>query len=184
MIEQIIDHIKKVCEENNSPEPNIFTEFGSYTVGESGAVVYSIVDQKHQNDNEIWNMIDSSFITTLPDTWGIKQKFVLLAINNWDRDYETVNLGGLTCDGEDYYNTESEDNQIFLPKLVKGQNQYIGFFHTGAYQESIGGYGGIQHCLIPAPKHVIIDKDKEGNFTTKLFAKEQSYKSMLKILGY
>ena len=55
---------------------------------------------------------------------------------------------------------------------------------AGAYQESIGGYGGIQHCLIPAPKHVIIDKDKEGNFTTKLFAKEQSYKSMLKILGY
>jgi arginine decarboxylase len=38
--------------------------------------------------------------------------------------------------------------------------------------------------LIPAPKHVIIDKDKEGNFTTKLFAKEQSYKSMLKSLGY
>lgn len=184
MIEQIVHHIKKVCEENNTPEPNIFTEFGSFTVGESGAVLYSIVDQKHQNDNEIWNMIDSSFITTLPDTWGIKQKFVLLAVNHWNLDYERVNLGGLTCDGEDYYNTESEDNQIFLPKLLKGHTQYIGFFHTGAYQESIGGFGGIQHCLIPAPKHVIIDKDENGEITTKLFAKEQSFKSMLKILGY
>ena len=184
MIEQIVLHIKKVCEENDTPEPNIFTEFGSFTVGESGAILYSIVDQKHQNDNEIWNMIDSSFITTLPDTWGIKQKFVLLAINHWDRDYERVNLGGLTCDGEDYYNTESEDNQIFLPKLVKGSPQYIGFFHTGAYQESIGGYGGIQHCLIPAPKHVIVDRDEDGEIYTKLFAKEQSYKSMLKVLGY
>ena len=29
-------------------------------------------------------MIDSSFITTLPDTWGIKQKFILLAINQWE----------------------------------------------------------------------------------------------------
>ena len=46
------------------------------------------------------------------------------------------------------------------------------------------GYGGIQHCLIPAPKHVIIDKDATGDYTTKLFSKEQSYKSMLKILGY
>ena len=40
------------------------------------------------------------------------------------------------------------------------------------------------HCLIPAPKHVIFDKDENGEYTTKLFAKEPSYKSMLKILGY
>ena len=32
--------------------------------------------------------------------------------------------------------------------------------------------------------YVIIDKDENGEYTTKLFAKEQSYKSMLKILGY
>ena len=54
----------------------------------------------------------------------------------------------------------------------------------GAYQESLSGYGGIQHCLIPGPKLVIIDRDEEGEYFTKLFAKEQSYKSMLKILGY
>ena len=108
----------------------------------------------------------------------------LLAINNWDKDYERVNLGGLTCDGDDYYNAESNVNQIFLPKLEKKNTQYLGFFHTGAYQESIGGYGGIQHCLIPAPKHVIVDLDENGELITRLFAKEQSYKSMLKILGY
>jgi arginine decarboxylase len=62
--------------------------------------------------------------------------------------------------------------------------QYIGFFHTGAYQEALSGYGGTQHCLIPAPKHVLIDRDADGELTTRLFAKEQSYKSMLKILGY
>ena len=38
--------------------------------------------------------------------------------------------------------------------------------------------------LIPAPKHVIIDRDKDGEIVTRLFAKEQSAKSMLKILGY
>ena len=37
---------------------------------------------------------------------------------------------------------------------------------------------------MPAPKHVIIDRDDEGELTTRLFAKEQSYKSMLKTLGY
>ncbi|MCC6251902.1 MAG: arginine decarboxylase [Bacteroidia bacterium] len=184
MAEQIVQHIKTICNNNDVSEPNIFSEFGSFTVGESGAALFSIIDQKYQNDKELWNMIDSSFITTLPDTWGIKQRFIMLAINNWDKEYEKVNLGGLTCDSYDYYNSEAPNNQIFLPKLDKKKPQYIGFFHTGAYQESLGGYGGIQHCLIPAPKHVIIDVDENGEYFTKLFAKEQSYKSMLKILGY
>jgi len=184
LAEEIVAQIKSICEKHEVPDPDIFTEFGSFTVGESGAMLYSIVNQKKQNDRELWNMIDSSFMTTLPDTWAINQRFVFLAINNWDSEYERVNLGGLTCDSEDFYNAEVHSNAIFLPKIQQDREQYIGFFHTGAYQESLGGYGGIQHCLIPAPKMVIIDKDENGEYYTKLFAKEQSYKSMLKILGY
>ena len=186
MADEIIQKIKNICDERDVPEPNIFTEFGSFTVGESGAALYSIVDIKKQNDNELWYMIDSSFITTLPDTWGIKQKFILLAINNWDKEYTRVNLGGLTCDSDDYYNAESHLNQVYMPRTSEKQKEplYLGFFHTGAYQESLGGFGGIQHCLIPAPKHVIIDRDEDGEIITHLFSKEQSYKSMMKTLGY
>jgi arginine decarboxylase len=186
MADEIIQKIKNICEEREVAEPHIFTEFGSFTVGESGAALYSVVDIKKQNDNELWYMIDSSFITTLPDTWGIKQKFILLAVNHWDKEYQRVNLGGLTCDSEDYYNAESHLNQVYMPIITEKQEEplYLGFFHTGAYQESLGGYGGIQHCLIPAPKHVIIDVDDDGKMSTYLFAKEQSYKSMLKTLGY
>lgn len=186
IIEEIISQIKSFCEQNEIKEPNIFTEFGSFTVAESGATLYSVVDQKLQNDRELWYMIDSSFITTLPDTWGINQRFILLAVNKWDEEYQRVNLGGLTCDSLDYYNAEAHANQVFLPKTEHRDKTplYIGFFHTGAYQESLSGYGGIQHCLVPAPKHVIIDRDEDGEIVTKLFAKEQSYKSMLKTLGY
>lgn len=184
MAEEIVAQIKMICDRNNTPEPDIFTEFGSYTVAESGATLYSIIDQKQQNDRELWDMIDSSFMTTLPDTWALNQRFILLGINKWDSEYERVFLGGLTCDSEDYYNAEAHANAIFLPKLDNEEPLYIGLFHTGAYQESIGGYGGIQHCLIPAPKHIIIDLDEEGEYTTKLFAKEQTHKSMLRILGY
>ena len=184
MADEIIRQIKSACEQRDVPEPNIITEFGSFTVGESGAVLFSVVGHKQQNDNELWNMIDSSFITTLPDTWGLKQKFILLAINNWDDEYQRVNLGGITCDSDDYYIMESIRNRVFLPKPAPGETQYLGFFHTGAYQESIGGYGGIQHCLVPAPKMVIIDRDEDGEITTRLFAKEQSAISMMKILGY
>jgi arginine decarboxylase len=184
MAEEIISQIKQICQAEGIEEPHIFTEFGSYTVGESGATFYSILGEKKQNDREKWFMIDSSFMTTLPDAWAINKRFIMLAINNWDHDYERVLLGGLTCDSDDYYNSEQHSNAIFLPKIKNDTPQYIGFFNTGAYQESIAGYGGLQHCLIPAPKHVVISVDANGDWNTRLFAKEQSYKSMLKILGY
>lgn len=186
MAEEILAQIKDICNKQEVQEPNIFTEFGSFTVGESGCILYSIIDQKRQNDREVWYMIDSSFITTLPDTWGIGQRFILLPVNKWENEYQRVFLGGLTCDSQDYYSAEAHSNAVFLPKYTNEDTEplYIGFFHTGAYQESLAGYGGTQHCLIPQPKHIILDIDENGEWFTKLFAKEQSHKSMLKILGY
>jgi len=184
MVEEIINQIKLTCEEAEVDVPNIFTEFGSFTVGESGGAIYEILYQKQQNDREKWNMINSSFITTLPDTWAISKKFVMLAINRWNDEYERVLLGGLTCDSDDYYNSEQNTNAIYLPKYKKEKPLYIGFFNTGAYQESIGGFGGLQHCLIPSPKHILIDRDKDGNLTTELFSKQQTSEELLNILGY
>lgn len=184
MIEQIVENIKWICDKNNVPVPHIYTEFGSYTVGESGAVLYQIINEKLQNDKELWYMIDGSFITHLPDAWGLSQKYILLALNKWDDPYHKVNMGGLTCDSQDYYNSEAHTGEVFLPMRNDEEQLYVGFFHTGAYQESLGGYGGIQHCLIPAPKHVLIDRNEDGEITTKLFAAEQSSESMMKLLGY
>ena len=185
MVDEIVENIQWICGKNNVPVPHIFTEFGSYTVGESGAVIYKVIDQKLQNDKELWYMIDGSFITQLPDSWGMNQKYIMLSVNNWDSPYQKVNLGGLTCDSQDFYNTEAHSADLYLPIFDPAQEeQYVGLFHTGAYQESLGGYGGIQHCLIPAPQHVIVDRDARGNLTTRLFAPQQESDSMLKILGY
>lgn len=184
MIDSIVQNIKQMCKKSKIPMPNIFTEFGSFTVGESMMHVYSVMTEKKQNDSESWYMIDSSFITTLPDTWGIGEKFLLLPINKWNNEYKRVNLGGITCDSHDYYDSEEHVNQVFLPVVGSGEPLYLGFFHTGAYQDQISGYGGIKHCLVPSPKHVIVDFDKNGKQIDWLFAKEQTPQSMLKILGY
>lgn len=184
MVDQIVTNIKTACRKSRVPVPDIYTEFGSYTVGESGMMIYSVVGEKLQNDRETWYMIDSSFITTLPDTWGIGEKFLMLPVNKWDVEYQQVNLGGITCDSHDFYTSEEHINQVFLPKLQGDEPLYVGFFHTGAYQDQLSGYGGIKHCLIPAPKHVVVGYDKTGQLKDWLYAKEQSYQSMLKILGY
>ena len=184
MIDEIINQINIACQEAEVPVPHIFTEFGSFTVGESGGAIYEVLYQKQQNDREKWNMINSSFITTLPDTWAINKRFIMLAVNRWNDEYERVLLGGLTCDSDDYYNSEQNMNAIYLPKFKKEKPLYIGFFNTGAYQETIGGFGGLQHCLIPTPKHILIQKDEEGNLSTKLFKEQQKSEDLLKILGY
>ncbi|MBI1286535.1 MAG: arginine decarboxylase [Flavobacteriales bacterium] len=184
MADEIVRQVKEFCEKEGVPEPNIFSEFGSYTVGESGATLYSIIDQKKQNDVEWWNMIDSSFITTLPDSWAINQRFIMLAVNRWDSPYERVNLGGLTCDSQDYYNVEAHVNNIYLPEFRRDEPLYIGFFNTGAYQNALGGYGGIQHCLIPSPKQIVVYKDENGKIVSELFSEEQGPKGMLETLGY
>ncbi len=184
MANEIIASLKNICDGQDVETPNIFTEFGTFTVAESAAALYSIVSEKQQNDAEKWFMIDSSIITTLPDTWGIGQRFIMLAINRWDKEYQKVNLGGLTCDSEDYYNSEVHVNEVFLPKIDHKDKLHIGFFHTGAYQESLAGFGGIQHCLIPAPKHILVDKNEKGEFTYEVFAGTQTAESMMKILGY
>lgn len=184
MIFEIVRLIKEACEEENIEEPHIFTEFGKFTVGESGAFIFSVIGLKQQNDAELWYMVDNSLMNTLPDAWGINERFILLPINFWEREYQRVNIGGLTCDNADYYNSEAHINQVYMPKINVGEKLIVGFFHSGAYQDALSGYGGIKHCLIPAPQHIIVDKDEAGNLFHWKLSDHQDAESMLKLLGY
>lgn len=186
MINDIIASIKDACTKENVPEPNLFTEFGRYTVGESGALIFKVLEQKQQNDAESWYIIDNSLMNTIPDAWSIHEKFILLPVNKWKNEYKRVNIGGISCDHSDYYNSEDLNQEVLLPAYPEDDTEplYLGFFHTGAYQDSISGYGGIKHCLIPSPKHVIIDRDERGNVVDYVYRAEQSADEMFKILGY
>jgi len=181
---EIVSTIKSTCKEANIDEPDIFTEFGKYTVGESGAIIFSVLEQKQQNESETWYMVDNSIINTLPDAWSIFKKFILLPINKWNQPYRRVSIGGLSCDHSDFYNSEDINQKLFLPSYDDSEPLYLGFFHTGAYQDSISGYGGIKHCLIPSPKMIFIDKDQDGNFIDTVYRNEQTVDEMLDILGY
>ncbi len=186
MINEIVSNIKHACEVENIKDPDIYTEFGRYTVGESGAIVFEVLEQKQQNDTESWYIINNSLMNTIPDSWSIFEKFILLPINKWSNEYKRVNIGGISCDHSDYYNSEDFNQEVLLPAYPEDDEEplYLGFFHTGAYQDAISGYGGIKHCLIPSPKHVIIDRDDKGNIVDYVYRNEQSATDMFKILGY
>ncbi len=186
MINEIIKNIKDACTKEKINDPDIYTEFGKYTVGEAGAIIFKVLEQKQQNDTELWYIINNSLMNTIPDAWSIHEKFILLPINKWDNEYQRVSIGGISCDHSDYYNSEDLNQEILLPKYSDNDKDplYLGFFHTGAYQDSISGYGGIKHCLIPSPKHVVIDRDEKGNIHDFVYREEQSVQDMFRILGY
>ena len=145
MVAEILRTIQRICKEEGVPQPNIFTEFGIFTVGESGVTLYSILDEAARRQ-ELWYVdSDGAFITNLPDTWALNQRFIMLAVHGWQKGYKRLQLRGLTCDSQDYYNAEKHIYQVFLPerKPTDEQPLYVGFFHTRAYQESLSGYGGI-----------------------------------------
>ncbi len=186
MINEIVSAIKDTCAVEKVKEPDIYTEFGKYTVGESGAIIFEVLEQKQQNDTESWYIVNNSLMNTIPDAWSIFEKFILLPINKWNNEYKRVNIGGISCDHSDYYNSEDLNQEVLLPAYSEEDEEplYLGFFHTGAYQDAISGYGGIKHCLIPSPKHVIIDRDDKGNIVDYVYRNEQSAVDMFKILGY
>src|SRR5690606_23807981 len=137
---------------------------------ESGGAIFRVLHQKQQNDREKWNMIDSSFMTNIPDTWAINKRFIMLPINRWNEDYERFLLGGLTCDSDDYYNSELHANAIYLPSFDRNDPLYIAFYNTGAYQETVVGYGGLNHCLIPEPRHGLIKRHEEEKIHPEIFS--------------
>lgn len=182
VIEEIVRRIKAVCQEEGVEEPDIVSEFGSYTVAETSGVLFRVLARKSQNDREKWLILDGSLMTVLPDIWALKQKYIILPLNNWEADYERVILGGVTCDELDFYHTDAHTNVLFLPKTRKVQ--YLGFFHTGAYQEALSGVGGIHHCLIPTPRHILIRRGRNDELIFEVLYEEQNSKQVLKILGY
>ena len=110
------------------------------------------------------------------------EKFLMMPINKWDADYQRVVLGGITCDSHDYYDSEEHINEVFLPKVDDGgEPLFVGFFHTGAYQDQISGYGGIKHCLIPSPKHIIVGPDKNGKLVVLYASNKETQHGYIEI---
>ena len=183
IISEIVETIKSLCSYHEVPEPDIITEFGSYTVATSAVSLLKVLGEKKQNERENWYIVDSSFITLIPDNWALKKRFICLPVNNWDKPIKKVILGGLSCDNMDFYSESLDYHQIVMPSLSKRNKLYIALFFTGAYQDNIAGFGGLKHCLLPSPAILIASKTK-NKIKIKKVIEKQSALQMIKLLGY
>lgn len=181
LVNRIVSTILYICQQECVPEPDIVTEFGKYTVAEATTTIFKILEKK-QGKTINWAIIDGSFITHLPDTWAIQQQYPVYAVNNLQEENRPFILGGLTCDSADFYPNIKKNKTIMLPDSDK--EQFVAFMHTGAYQEALSGFGGVNHCLIPSPKHIIIDNGDNDKLEFTTFTEQQKSSQLLKILGY
>jgi len=183
--DELTQGMQQLCAEYQIPQPDLVGEFGRYTAAAYGFDFYKVVVSKPSHRSDVsWYVINGSLMSSLPDIWGLKQQFIILPLNGYDRPLRRVWLAGLTCDSDDVYQSEEEDGTIWLPDVDDGTELTIGVFMTGAYQDMLSGIGGVHHCLLPEPSELAIEANPVGGYTYRRTAPSQSLHTMAALLGY
>jgi arginine decarboxylase len=178
-----------MCAEYGIEQPDLVGEFGRYTAAAYGFDFYKVVVSKPSHRADVgWYVIDGSLMSSLPDSWALKQQFIVLPLNGYDRPVRKVWLSGLTCDSDDIYRSGEEDDTVVLPDIATmedGEELVIGVFMTGAYQDLLSGIGGVHHCLLPEPSELVIEPALDGKgYTYTRSVPSQSVHAMASLLGY
>jgi arginine decarboxylase len=86
----------------------------------------------------------------LTDTWALKQKWHVVPLNRLtDKKLQHVWLAGSSCDSDDKYTNGGE--HVSLPKMIEGEDLFVAFLDTGAYQDSLASH----HCLLSSPLKLV-----------------------------
>lgn len=172
---------QEICGRYQVPVPDIMGEFGRYTTSEHGCHLFKIVAAKDNESDAPWYIIDSSIMSSFPDSWALGEHFIVLPLNHLDKPFQRVQLGGITCDSDDVYPPKKSESPLYLP--IETDDLYIGFFSIGAYQEMLGGVRGSKHCVLPEAMELVIDKDTSGQYLFDLIH-GQTEREVMENLGY
>jgi len=173
--------LQETCERYGVPVPDVMGELGRYTTAAHGAHLFQVITEKDNSSNFPWYIIDGSIMTSFPDSWCLGEHFICLPLNNLDKPFQQVQLGGITCDSDDVYPPKKSTSPLFLPLDSEGLT--IGFFGIGAYQEMLGGVRGSKHCVLPEANELLIDRDSDGNLQFSII-RGQTNIDVLNNLGY
>ncbi|HOV13475.1 MAG TPA: biosynthetic arginine decarboxylase, partial [Spirochaetota bacterium] len=108
-------------------------------------------------------LLNFSVFQSLPDFWALGQLFPIVPIHRLlEKPEVKVTLSDITCDSDGKINKfiDLNDVQDLLPlHKLNGNPYYIGFFITGAYQDTLGDmhnlFGRINEI------HIFMDSDEE-----------------------
>lgn len=180
-IRLLLTTLQAVCRRHDVPPPDVMGEFGRYTTAEHGAHLFQVVTVKENGSALPWYIIDSSIMTSFPDSWALDEHFIVLPLTHLDKPFRRVQLGGITCDSDDIYPPPTSQSPLYMP--VETEGLYLGFFSIGAYQEMLGGVRGSKHCVLPEASELIVDRDETGGYQFQTLP-GQSTADVMRNLGY
>ncbi|MBU6323185.1 hypothetical protein KGQ55_00675 [Patescibacteria group bacterium] len=137
---------------NAVEQPNIICEWGRFMAAPAQLTVFKIIGAKRIVDApaKAWYIIDGSFITDLPDTWSIHQRWHFVPVNGLGSAGQTpVWFAGSSCDSDDEY--VPDEGAIMMPPLSDSA-LYVAALDTGAYQDSLSS----RHCLLSHPRRIAL----------------------------
>jgi len=140
-------------------------------------------DELKQLQNSIKEkyLVNFSTFQSLPDFWGLAQKFPIMPLSKLDiKPTRPATLWDITCDsdGEIEFNPELP---LYLHDIdITEEEYFLGFFLTGAYQEVLG----MKHNLFTHPTEAIINFDKNGQFKLDNLIEAQNLIDVLDDLEY
>jgi len=181
----LLNVIIEVCAEEGIPVPDLIIESGRYLVQDHAFRLFHVFKRKATDDGIPYYMIDGSIMSTFPDAWALGDQFTVLPVNHWESEFNAARLAGITCDHDDVYPTHAMPDAapLALPVDVQ-QGLVVGFFDCGAYQETLGGRGGVKHCMLPEGAELILDEDAHGCIYLVQERAGQNARGVLQNLGY
>ncbi|WP_024790654.1 MULTISPECIES: biosynthetic arginine decarboxylase [unclassified Lebetimonas] len=122
-----------------------------------------------------------SIFQSLPDFWGLKQRFPLMPITKLNiNPNRSATIWDITCDsdGEIPFNKETP---LYLHDVdLNKENYYLAFFLVGAYQEILG----MKHNLFSYTNEAVITFDENGNYKIDFLERTQKIRDILIDLDY
>lgn len=176
LIHQIIKTAKNICDKLGVRHPTLITEWGRYVSAPAQITIYKILAEKPaaNKGNNLWYVIDGSFMNDLIDTWAIHQKWHVIPVNYMKaKKLQKVWLAGSSCDSDDKYTAGGE--YILLPRLEDCEELYIAVFDTGAYQDALASH----HCMLSSPAKLIAQ-----NGEIKIARKRETPEEVGKMFGW
>ncbi len=126
-------------------------------------------------------LVNFSAFESLPDFWGLSQRFPVMPLDRLDtKPTQPASLWDITCDsdGEIVFRP---DMPLYLHDIDVTKDEYfLAFFLTGAYQEVLG----MKHNLFTHPTEVIVNFDKAGNIHLDDLIEAQNLTDILDGLEY
>lgn len=181
-LRRLMERIASTCAAYGVPTPHLIGEFGRYTVANHSLYLFDVgsVKPAAQPDHPDWYLLNGSLMVSLPDMLMVNQEFMVLPLHHWDAPVRPVRLAGRhTCDSDDIY-PRADAPPLLLPDV--GTGLVLAVFGTGAYQNMLGGMGGVHHCLSPEPARLTItQQDGHLVFHSK---PRQTPNAILHLLGY